>query len=256
VDRQVARCRVSRRHLLHRRLPGGGCGGAGRQGGDHPLDRGGRLPSPVSAGAARTRAHARRRWRRDQLRWCHHVPHAGHLPDRALRQPRPGGAGLQGDAGGRRAPKPAALRRLRPRPRPRRPAHPQGAVLHGNPPGGRRLGGGAGPRTPASAPERSTVASRPPPARRPAATCSGSASRRPNACSKPPPTPSTTSDPKSATATRRRSDARSPRPPGWVLDSTDTSTARDHATRRMPSQGGMSPRGPAANDPASPAGCR
>src|SRR5687768_2291685 len=80
---------------------------------------------------------------------------------------------------------------------------------------------------PASAPARSPVASRPPPARRPAAICSGFVSRRPSGCSKPPPTPSTTSEPRSATATRRRSDAPSPRPPVWVLDRTDRSTARD-----------------------------
>jgi hypothetical protein len=77
-------------------------------------------------------------------------------------------------------------------------------------------------------PERMLVdASRPPPARRPAPTCNGSASRRPGDCWKPPPTPSTTSEPRSATATRRRSDARSATPPGWVLDNSGRSTARD-----------------------------
>jgi transcriptional regulator GlxA family with amidase domain len=67
-------------------------------------------------------------------------------------------------------------------------------------------------------------------ARRPAATCNGSASRRPSDCWKPPATPSTTSGPGSATATRRRFDAPSPRPPGWVPDPTGTSTAHDDMT--------------------------
>jgi hypothetical protein len=82
------------------------------------------------------------------------------------------------------------------------------------------------------------VASRPPPARRPAAISSRSVSRRPSDCWRPPPTPSTTSGPGSATATRRRSDARSLRPPAWAPDSTGTSTAPDHATPSRCRDGG------------------